>query len=73
MIAKLVECTDYKMVYGLLEVKDVNEEEVQNKIYEIKNEFYENDIYDWTIEDVFEKFPYEWEWTYHQTDCTLEI
>ena len=41
MIAMLVECTDYDYVYGILNVEAVDEETVQQKIYEIKNKFYE--------------------------------
>ena len=41
MIAMLVECTDYDYIYGILNVEAVDEETVQQKIYEIKNKFYE--------------------------------
>ena len=37
MIANLVECSDYDVHYGILTVENVSVEEVQNKIYEIKN------------------------------------
>ena len=36
-IIKVVECCDHKEVYGYLEVENVSVEEVQQKIYEIKN------------------------------------
>ena len=73
MIAMLVECTDYDYVYGILEVKNVDEEMVQQKIYEIKNKFYEEGFDDWTIEDVLEQFPSEWDWEYNQTKSKIEI
>jgi hypothetical protein len=73
MIAMLVECTDYDTVYGILSVEAVDEEIVQQKIYEIKNKFYEEGFNDWTVEDVLEKFPPEWNWEYNQTDSKIEI
>lgn len=73
MIAMLVECTDYDTVYGILSVEAVDEEIVQQKIYEIKNKFYEEGFNDWTIEDVLAKFPPEWNWEYNQTDSKIEI
>lgn len=73
MIAMLVECTDYDTVYGILSVEGVDEEVVQQKIYEIKNRFYEEDFDGWTIEDVLEEFPPEWNWEYNQTDSKIEI
>jgi hypothetical protein len=73
MIAMLVECTDYDTVYGILSVEAVDEETVQQKIYEIKNKFYEEGFDDWTIEDVLAKFPLEWNWEYNQTKSKIEI
>lgn len=73
MIAMLVERTDHDTVYGILSVEGVDEEVVQQKIYEIKNKFYEKDFDGWIIEDVLEEFPEEWIWEYHQTDCKIEI
>lgn len=73
MIAMLVECTDYDTVYGILSVEGVDERTVQQKIYEIKNKFYEEDFDDWTIEDVLAKFPNEWQWEYTQTEAKIEI
>jgi hypothetical protein len=69
MIAILVECTDYDTVYGILSVDDVDEETVQQKIYEIKNKFYEEGFDDWTIRDVLAKFPSEWNWEYDDQTC----
>lgn len=73
MIAMLVECTNYNTVYGILKVEAVDEETVQQKIYEIKNKFYEEGFNDWTIEDVLAKFPLEWNWEYNQTNSKIEI
>lgn len=73
MIAMLVECTDYDTVYGILNVEGVDEKTVQQKIYEIKNKFYEEDFDDWTIKDVLAKFPNEWQWEYTQTEAKIEI
>ena len=73
MIAMLVECTDYDVVYGILKVEAVDEETVQQKIYEIKNKFYEEGFNDWTIEDVLAEFPPEWNWEYSQSNSKIEI
>ena len=75
MRANLVECCGHDYVYGILTVKGVSTEEVQKKIYEIKNDekFLEENP-DWTIDDVFEHFPKEWEWVFeHSADDTIEI
>jgi hypothetical protein len=75
MRANLVECSDHDVVYGILTVENVSLEEVQRKIYEIKNDekFLEENPY-WTVDDVFEHFPEEWEWNYDcGADETIEI
>lgn len=63
MKAMLVECSDHDVIYGILSVKNVGLEEVQKKIYEIKNDekFLEENP-DWTISDVLERFPEDWKW-----------
>lgn len=75
MVARLVECNDYDVQYGILTVENVSVEEVQDKIYEIKKRFYDEGFDDWCIDDVFEEFPEEWEWYYTQTkyDEAIEI
>ena len=73
MRARLVECSDYDVQYGILTVEGVSVAEVQNKIYEIKNRFYDEDFDDWCLDDVFEQFPEEWEWDFVQTDAVIEI
>lgn len=73
MVARLVECSDYDEVYGILRVENVSAREVQDKIYEIKNRFYEDGFEDWTIEDVLDEFPQEWEWDYEDEDEVIEI
>lgn len=73
MIAILVECTNYDTMYGILSVEAVDEETVQQKVYEIKNQFYEEGFDDWTIEDVLDKFPDEWEWECTYTSSKIEI
>ena len=67
MRANLVECSDHDVIYGILTVYNVSTEEVQNKIYEIKNnkKFLEENP-GWCIDDVFEYFPDEWNWEF---DC----
>lgn len=74
-IVQLVDCTDYKMVYGYLEVEDLPIYEVQDKINEIKNdkEFLKEFADCWTIEDVLSKFPKEWKIEYHDGECAIEI
>ena len=73
MIARLVECSDYDEVYGILTVENVSAEEVQSKIYEIKNKFYDEGFDGWTIDDVLDEFPEEWEWSFEQDVDVLEI
>jgi hypothetical protein len=73
MVARLVECSDYDTIYGILTVENVSLKEVQEKIYEIKNKFYDEGFDDWCIDDVFEKFPDTWEWNFVQGDDVLEI
>lgn len=73
-VMRVVECSDHDVLYGFLEVYNTTEEEVQQKIYEIKNRFYKEGFEDWTIDDVFEQFPTEWKWTFLQDDgYVLEI
>ena len=48
-------------------------EKAVQKIYEIKNKFYEEDFDDWTIEDVLAEFPPEWNWEYSQNSSKIEI
>ena len=70
MVAKLIDCSDFEF-YGILEVKNVDEKTVQNKIIDIKEKFYEDGFEDWSIEDVLNEFPEEWEWEYHLA-CEFE-
>ena len=70
MVARLVECSDYNMQYGILTVENASLEKVQNKIYEIKKRFYDEGFDDWTLDDVLMEFPEEWEWDYVQADNT---
>ena len=73
MVARLVECSDYDTIYGILTVENKTVKEVQEKIYEIKNKFYDEGFNDWTIDDVFMEFPDTWVWDYVQGDDVLEI
>ena len=73
MIARLVECSDYDVQYGILTVENASAEEVQNKIYEIKNRFYNEGFNDWCVEDILAEFPEEWEWDITQADNIIEI
>lgn len=73
MRARMIDCSDHDAQYGILTVHNVSLKEVQNKIYEIKNEFYDEGFDDWTIDDVFEKFPDEWEWDWINTDVDYVI
>lgn len=64
MQANLRECTDRSVVYGILEVEMVSPREVQEKINEIKAAFDEEGFHDWTIDDILEQFPPEWDWNF---------
>lgn len=57
---RLVECSDHDYDYGILHFKNASLDEVQEKIYEIKSKF-DDEEWDWTIDDVLEEFPEEWE------------
>ena len=64
-IIKVVECCDHKEVYGYLEIENVSVEEVQQKIYKIKNsKKFLKECPDWCIDDVFERFPSNWNWNF---------
>lgn len=73
MVARLVECSDYDTIYGILTVENATVKEVQDTIYEIKNKFYDEGFNGWTIDDVFMEFPDTWEWNFVQGDDVLEI
>lgn len=62
-VMKLVECGDWDYAYGCLicENDEISEEDIQEKIYEIKNAYYEEDSDGyWDIEMVMDDFPPEW-------------
>lgn len=75
MVARLVECSDYDILYGILTVEDVDLKTVQDKIYEIKNKFDNEGNNDWCVDDVLAEFPEDWEWDYAtvERDDILEI
>jgi hypothetical protein len=75
MVARLVECSDWDILYGILIVENVDINTVQDKIYQIKKKFYDQEFDDWTLDDVFAEFPKEWEWKFQRTDYdeALEI
>ena len=75
MVARLVECSDWDVQYGILTVENVSLEEVQAEIYEIKRRFDEEGFDDWCVDDVLEQFPKEWEWEFERTqiDEAIEI
>lgn len=53
MLVKLVECSDHKEVYGLLDIGNHKAEDVQNAIYETKARIKG----DWYINDLLEELP----------------
>ena len=70
----LRECTDHSIIYGAITVNvDVNVVELQDKIYEIKNDFYKSDIYDWTLEEVLEELSKTYDFTYSELYECLEV
>ena len=73
MVARLVECSDHDCQYGILTVENASIEEVQNKIYEIKNKFYDEGFDDWYIDDVLMEFPEEWKWNYESNVAVVVI
>ena len=72
MIARLVECTDHDVEYGILIVENAGIYDVQDKINDIKNKFF-NEGKDWTISDMLMEFPEEWEWDYKRHVNVIEI
>lgn len=70
-IMTLNECTDYDMEYGYLvcENDEISVDEIQDKINEIKNKFYDDGYEDWDIEEVIENMPNEWKVSYFDTEC----
>lgn len=73
MKAILVECSDYNTIYGVLSVKNISENEVQKKIYEIKTKFYNEGFDEWCLDDVLDELPNEWEWEFDPYINVLEI
>lgn len=60
---KLVECSDYDVIYGLVGIEEgskITVNDVQQKIYDIKNSEEFEEI-DWCVDDIFEAFPEDWE------------
>ena len=57
----LLDVVDNKTSYGILMCAngDITEREIQDKVYEIKDCCLKGD--DWTIEDIINKFPEEWQ------------
>lgn len=53
MLVKLVECSDHKFIYGLLDIGNHKVEDVQNAIYDTKAKI----KYDWCINDLLEELP----------------
>lgn len=73
MIARLVECSDYDIQYGILTVENVSEKEVQDKIYEIKKRFHDKGFDEWCVDDVLAELPNEWDWGFTQANNIIEI
>lgn len=75
MLVRVVENADPSITYRYLIVKDgVTAEEVQSKIYEIKNdENFLNENPDWTVDDVLDRLPCEWVCTKIAYDEVVEI
>lgn len=69
----VVECSDNDYMYGTLQVDDsITQEEMQEKINQIKRELEDCD-WDWSIEDVFEKLPEEWNATFESGVNVIQI
>ena len=73
MIFRLIDAVENDTVYGYLEIHGVEKEVIQDKIYEIKNRFCDKAFNDWSIDDVMNEFPEEWDWKFHSNDEILEI
>lgn len=69
---RVVECSDYKVTYGILVIEDVSVNEVQEKVNALKTQI-ASEIEDWTIEDVFSQFPDNWKWKFVHGDMAIII
>lgn len=58
-------CSD-KTCYGTLVVSNVSRLAIQMKIWEIKEKFLKEGFDDWNVEDVFNEFPYDWDWDFER-------
>lgn len=74
-IYNLVECTSDYEIYGtILLNKKHTIEDFQQAIYDVKNDFYENGVFAWTIQMVFadERFN-KFDYKYIQTNGNNNI
>lgn len=73
-VVKIVECSNWDMTYGYVVTDEDND--VQAEIYRIKNDpkfLEEYGECEWTIEDVFENFSFDFEWISFSYDDVAEI
>ena len=57
-----------------IEAEEVLKMTYADFFYEIKNKFYDEGFEDWTVADVLERFPMEWDWSYEGgNDYIIEI
>lgn len=70
MLVKLVECSDHKFIYGLLDIGNHKVEDVQNAIYNTKAKI----KYDWCINDLLEELPKKYQDVkFLESNGTIEI
>ena len=70
MLVKLVECGDYKVMYGLLDIGNHKVEDVQNAIYRTKAKIKG----DWYINDLLEELPKKYrDVKFFECNGTIEI
>ena len=71
--ARLVDCIDSGTTYGTLRFKTATAEEVQAEIYAVKSRYANNGNDEWTIWDVIDEMPSEWDCTLDRNTDTINI
>lgn len=74
MVVRVYEISDYKTTYGYLTVKKegITKEEIQDVINAIKSDVIK-EVVDWSLDDIFERFPEDWDWSFQSADDEVAV
>lgn len=74
MVVRVYECSDCRITYGYLTVKKegITAKEIQTTIHNVKADV-SREFEGWSIEDVFEKFPEDWDWEFQAVNEGVAI